>query len=318
MRPSNEEKAVRAAARTALTIPNENDDVADNNRAEIKGKTDTAHAKRCNGATTLPEPVATDPTAATRSPKPSYKFVEPAQTPALAYLQRFRRWVGWKYVWRAPMPAVEDIHGKLRPATPGCWTKKPITWAETSASTNDPNTWNTYAKVLEGQKKRGFTGIGFVLAAKDYSVKPAKTIRDPAERRNGDRLTGIDLDHCRDPATGIIDPWAQEIINCAETYTEVSPSGEGIRLFARGKIRSVLKYNSAGVEIYVGGRYLTVTGTHVAGTPDEIRPARKTIFALRERVRKLHAAAAAEAAKKAGVERHGATLRMRRKLTSSE
>jgi hypothetical protein len=42
---------------------------------------------------------------------------------------------------------------------------------------------------------------------------------------------------------------------------------------------------------------LTFTGEHIAGTPDEIRPARKTIFALRERVRKLHAAAADDAAK---------------------
>jgi primase-polymerase (primpol)-like protein len=289
MRPSNKEKAVRAATRTALTVPNENDDAADNNRAEIKGKTDGALAIKGNGATTLPEPVAIDP----RPPKPSYKFVEPAQTPALAYLQGFKRWVGWEYQWVAGVEAVEDIHGKLRPATPGYWTKKPITRAEASAKTNDPDTWNTYPKILEGQKKRGFAGIGFVL-----DLKPAKRIRDPAERRKGDRLTGIDLDHCRDAATGIIDPWAQEIIDYAETYAEVSPSGEGIRLFALGKIRRALKCNDVGVEIYVDGRYLTFTGEHIAGTPDEIRPARKTIFALRERVRKLHAAAADDAARK--------------------
>jgi primase-polymerase (primpol)-like protein len=206
--------------------------------------------------------------------------------------------VTWQYVWRGGTPEhVDAITGEVRPATEGCWTKVPKTWAGTWSSSSDPDKWNTYAKVSEGRNKRNLTGIGFVFATpRDYSTKPPTKMQSPIERRKSDRLTGIDLDHCRDPATGVIEPWAQEIIDYSETYAEISPSEKGIRLFALGKIRSVFTCDDAGVEVYVDGRYLTVTGVHVAGTPDEIRPARKTIFALRERVRKFRGETAADAA----------------------
>jgi hypothetical protein len=44
-------------------------------------------------------------------------------------------------------------------------------------------------------------------------------------------LGGIDLDTCRDPKTGEIAPWAQEIIDRFQTYTEISPSQTGVKLF---------------------------------------------------------------------------------------
>ena len=44
-------------------------------------------------------------------------------------------------------------------------------------------------------------------------------------------LVGVDLDSCRDPNTGAIPEWAQEIITRFNTYAEVSPSGTGVKLF---------------------------------------------------------------------------------------
>jgi len=49
----------------------------------------------------------------------------------------------------------------------------------------------------------------------------------------GDGVAGVDLDDCRDPETGTIEPWAAQIITDINSYTEVSPSGTGVKIFAR-------------------------------------------------------------------------------------
>ena len=95
-----------------------------------------------------------------------------------------------------------------------------------------------------------------------------------------DELTGIDLDNCRDPATGELSPLAVEVVRLAETYAEVSPSGSGLRLFADGKPSRTMKNDSRGIEVYGAGRYLTVTGDHVPGTPGVVGPAPATMKLL--------------------------------------
>jgi putative DNA primase/helicase len=45
---------------------------------------------------------------------------------------------------------------------------------------------------------------------------------------------GIDLDGCRDPQTGVIEPWALEVVRLLDSYTEVSPSGRGLHIWVRG------------------------------------------------------------------------------------
>ena len=94
---------------------------------------------------------------------------------------------------------------------------------------------------------------------------------------DNDFLCGIDLDSCRDKATEDIAPWAQEIIDRLASYTEVSPSGTGVKIFFTvagdsladietlfaGKYGRAFK-NGGGehgpaIEIYRGRRYFTVT-----------------------------------------------------------
>ena len=53
---------------------------------------------------------------------------------------------------------------------------------------------------------------------------------------DADDKSAFDLDKVRDPKTGALAQWAQQIVDIAETYTEVSPSGTGLRLFFRGKL----------------------------------------------------------------------------------
>jgi hypothetical protein len=103
------------------------------------------------------------------------------------------------------------------------------------AKSTDSKTWNTYEAVLE--KKDQFDGIGF--AGFDQC-----------------RIIGIDLDHCLDS------PQAQAIIELLDSYTEISPSGNGIRIFILGRkpgTRCKVIHSWGEVECYSWGRFLTFT-----------------------------------------------------------
>ena len=137
------------------------------------------------------------------------------------------------------------------------WTKIPINpRTGRNASVSNPATWATLDVAVASVERHGLAGVGIVLTADD-------------------NLVGIDLDHCITDA-GSLSPLAAEILSYAETYAEISPSGEGIRLFARGKDVSVLKEEEAGIEVYTTGRYLTVTGNKLEDAPNEIQGAPQT------------------------------------------
>lgn len=80
-----------------------------------------------------------------------------------------------------------------------------------------------------------------------------------------DEIAGIDIDHCL--KNGALSPLAQNIVDRMNCYTEVSPSGEGLRLlflapgFSYNKERYYIKRGD--LEVYIPGntnRILTVTG----------------------------------------------------------
>lgn len=81
-----------------------------------------------------------------------------------------------------------------------------------------------------------------------------------------DSFVGVDLDGCRDPETGKTAAWAQDIIDRLDSYTEVSPSRTGYHVIARGSLPEGRRRNGA-IEMYEEGRFFTVTGNHVDGTP---------------------------------------------------
>lgn len=125
-------------------------------------------------------------------------------------------------------------------------TKIPYQAGEQRAASNDPSTWTTFAEVLVRYQGGGYDGIGFVLT------------RD-------DPVMGVDLDHSIDES-GTIAPWAMEIIKLLSSYTETSPSGTGIRIFALGSLPFGGRKKGQ-VEMYDSGRYLTVTGNHLEEVP---------------------------------------------------
>ena len=73
-----------------------------------------------------------------------------------------------------------------------------------------------------------------------------------------------------------IERWAQRWIEALDSYTEISPSGNGVKIFVRGTLPEqllVVLGPHVGIEVYSTKRYFTVTGNHLPGTPLEIRDA---------------------------------------------
>ena len=109
-----------------------------------------------------------------------------------------------------------------------------------NAMPNEPSTWGTLAAAQAAVTRYGLRGVGVLL---------------------GDGLCGIDIDHCRDPATGALSDMAVQIIARMDSYTEASPSGTGVHiLFTGTKPAGPCRKSSIGLEMYDGGRYFTVTG----------------------------------------------------------
>ncbi len=87
-----------------------------------------------------------------------------------------------------------------------------------NASPKEARTWGTFAEARARAESDGHPDVGFVFTADDPFV-------------------GIDLDKCRDPSTGLIQPWAEQIVREVDSYAEVSRSGTGLHIIARGGSR---------------------------------------------------------------------------------
>ena len=73
----------------------------------------------------------------------------------------------------------------------------------------------------------------------------------------------------------MIIPEAQSIIDSISSYTEVSPSGTGVKIFVEAKkspdVKSKVHLDGGmAMEVYDQGRYFTVTEQHLPGTPTTV------------------------------------------------
>jgi AAA domain len=101
------------------------------------------------------------------------------------------------------------------PQPDGRWTKPPFMAMQPNrhASTSNPGTWADHATALAVVQAGQADGISYIL-----------TEQDP--------FAALDLDHCRRVDTHSIDVWAQNFLEQGRnTYTEVTPSGSGCRIW---------------------------------------------------------------------------------------
>ena len=156
--------------------------------------------------------------------------------------------------------SVYQAPGELRTADQFvCWreeerdgdiTKVPYSVHGGRASSTNPKTWAPFETAIAYAEERSMSGVGFVFTEDDpFAV--------------------IDIDKCRNSETGSVAPWAQKIVDALYSYTEVSPSGTGLHIFVKATLPG--QNNRKGpVEMYESGRYFTLTGKHLDGTPTEI------------------------------------------------
>ncbi|WP_331712336.1 bifunctional DNA primase/polymerase [Streptomyces davaonensis] len=127
--------------------------------------------------------------------------------------------------------------------------KRPLTVASMAASSTDPRTWSAHKDAAVSTVG---AGLGFVLS-------------------DVDDIVCLDLDHCLNPLTGRLAPWAAAIIRDAgTTYVEVSPSGDGLHIWGRADVRQgrcIRRPAGTVVEIYGTGRYIAMTGRRHGDTP---------------------------------------------------
>jgi len=88
-------------------------------------------------------------------------------------------------------------------------------------------------------------------------------------------VVGIDLDDCFED--GSLADEAREIIERMHSYTEVSPSGNGIHILVEGELDQAMKNDERGVEMYDCDRFFTFTGNRFGETPGTIRPRQEQI-----------------------------------------
>jgi len=137
--------------------------------------------------------------------------------------------------------------------------KVPLTTDGMPASSTGPATWATYP---EAKTSDAGVGLGFVL--------------------DGDGVVCLDLDHCL--TDGVLAGWAVELLEqLPPTYTEVSPSGEGLHVWGfgsapRGRLLTIPGGGRSAV--YGWGRYITVTGWRWQDAPSRLADLSVVLAAL--------------------------------------
>ena len=118
------------------------------------------------------------------------------------------------------------------------------------AKSNDRTTFADFQSTYDVYQKGGYNGLGIGIF-------------------NG--IGAIDIDHCIED--GVFSDMATDIINQMGSYTEISPSGSGVRIiftisdsFVYDKQLYYINNQKQGLEVYVSGatrKFVTITGNKI-------------------------------------------------------
>lgn len=147
------------------------------------------------------------------------------------------------------------------------YTKIPIDPKTGGAGkSNDPGTWGDFetAKAFLAKSSKA-TGLGFVFQ------------RDK-------KISAIDIDNCFDDK-GDLHPDAEAIIEEFDSYTELSPSGNGVHIFIQGTLPKVTsgKYQEPfpfEVEVFCDSYFMTMTGILASGPSSAVERRTKPLNKL--------------------------------------
>lgn len=156
-------------------------------------------------------------------------------------LKRLNNWCVWKF---------EKRNGKR--------TKIPFN-AETGefAKSNDKSTWSSYETAVNA---KGVDGIGFFFEPPYLGIDIDDIDDDLHRFKQGDKLDNI----------------VSEFNEAFKSYTEVSPSGNGLHIIVKGKIPGSRR-RKGNIEMYDSGRFFTMTGKSI-GKYKDVTEVSKQVF----------------------------------------
>ncbi|MDT4239048.1 phage/plasmid primase, P4 family [Staphylococcus haemolyticus] len=156
-------------------------------------------------------------------------------------LKQLNNWCVWKF---------EKCNGKR--------TKIPFN-AETGefAKSNDKSTWSSYETAVNAQ---GVDGIGFFFEPPYLGIDIDDIDDDLHRFKQGDKLDNI----------------VSEFNEAFKSYTEVSPSGNGLHIIVKGKIPGTRR-RKGNIEMYDSGRFFTMTGKSI-GKYKDVTEVSKQVF----------------------------------------
>lgn len=146
----------------------------------------------------------------------------------------YTQWVCWRYV-----PRGRGRKPDKQPVNPHTLGNAGVGWA---------NTWSSFELAYAVYQEHHLAGVGFVLTQEDPFV-------------------GVDLDNCVSEED--VTPFAAAVVQTLQSYTEYSPSGTGLRILVAAP-EYTQNRRTPDMELYSHSRFLTLTGHHLEGTPQEI------------------------------------------------
>ena len=160
-------------------------------------------------------------------------------------LKQLNNWCVWKF---------ENRNGKR--------TKIPFNAATGEfAKSNDKSTWSSYETAVNAE---GVDGIGFFFEPPYLGIDIDDIDDDLHRFKQGDKLDNI----------------VSEFNEAFKSYTEVSPSGNGLHIIVKGKIPGTRR-RKGNIEMYDSGRFFTMTGKNIGkykGVTEVSEQVFKTIY----------------------------------------
>ncbi|MBI5972009.1 phage/plasmid primase, P4 family [Staphylococcus caledonicus] len=147
-------------------------------------------------------------------------------------LKQLNNWCVWRF---------ENRNGKK--------TKIPFNAATGEfAKSNDKSTWSSYDTAVNAE---GVDGIGFFFEPPYLGIDIDDIDDDLHRFKQGDKLDNI----------------VSEFNEAFKSYTEVSPSGNGLHIIVKGKIPGDRR-RKGNIEMYDSGRFFTMTGKRIGKYKD--------------------------------------------------
>lgn len=168
------------------------------------------------------------------------KLIRPDRDKIPAELRKLDRWIVWNGVWKPEKKKFDKV-----PVQPTGGYK---------INHLDPKNHMTFEDAWAAYSAGMGSGIGFVMTGNPVGTTD-----------NGDPLylVGIDFDDVNSSTE--TEYYVRSVYRRLKGYIEISPSGNGLRMFALSRKAPRSGQTSKG-EMYASGRFLTVTGNNARGS----------------------------------------------------